>query len=619
LNLIHCMDQPAPLIALAALLSSPLMPWSRNTGNKLAQSVVELRTNISLHESESRKSHTMLQLIQTEVTGPGDVKRILKEFPSLLNTDECTKFHRERVEKLCAEVVGAVDESSPFIQWPELQALVPTAPLDPSVSPEFTREGVAVFYESAEPWRTVRKLFAAGCLDGHHPQTSRGSIIFRDEELDALKEATGLDIDTAAARNGRNRKRFLRQLSSATEGITFLVPGKDQGGESFSPSSSVTFATALFADMKETEELILHLEQDEEREKARGLPDITDRTPLPPRSLQPTEDLVFEGENLLEISKDKDGALKLESPSRLDTLLVSPLAWLLERLNVKAREWRPETLDVMTMGTLAHAVFEHLFTTEGILDAEEIYKQVPVQLEAAIRRHCPFMLLDEWKIERENLTQSVLKAASEWAIILESAQARVVATEISLKGNLDGLPIHGNADLLLELPGNRMMVVDYKKSGSSGRRDRMEAGYDLQASLYRKMVRTGGPEKENEITKEAVKLLKDFKSKGDIGSLYYLMNDQVALSDTSGWFGGISGLLEMGANISEHALKELAEFIKQVQSGEIRLNSESDEKTLAKDKKLSAYALKDDGPPLIRLFMKPAEDIANIAAEDGNE
>jgi len=228
--------------------------------------------------------------------------------------------------------------------------------------------------------------------------------------------------------------------------------------------------------MKETEELILHLEQDEEREKARGLPDITDRTPLPPRSLQPTEDLVFEGENLLEISKDKDGALKLESPSRLDTLLVSPLAWLLERLNVKAREWRPETLDVMTMGTLAHAVFEHLFTTEGILDAEEIYKQVPVQLEAAIRRHCPFMLLDEWKIERENLTQSVLKAASEWAIILESAQARVVATEISLKGNLDGLPIHGNADLLLELPGNRMMVVDYKKSGSSGRRDRMEAG-----------------------------------------------------------------------------------------------------------------------------------------------
>lgn len=42
-----------------------------------------------------------------------------------------------------------------------------------------------------------------------------------------------------------------------------------------------------------------------------------------------------------------------------------------------------------------------------------------------------------------------------------------MATEVSLKGgikhrDLGKLSIHGNADLLLELPGNRLFEVDYK-------------------------------------------------------------------------------------------------------------------------------------------------------------
>ncbi len=66
-NLLLALDKPAPVIVLASLLSSPLMPWDREEGNRLAAEVVKLvppdRPGISralqatLSESPVHKPH----------------------------------------------------------------------------------------------------------------------------------------------------------------------------------------------------------------------------------------------------------------------------------------------------------------------------------------------------------------------------------------------------------------------------------------------------------------------------------------------------------------------------------------------------------------------------------
>ena len=54
----------------------------------------------------------------------------------------------------------------------------------------------------------------------------------------------------------------------------------------------------------------------------------------------------------------------------------------------------------------------------------------------------------------------------------------------------------------------------------------MQKGFDSQASLYRAMLASGGP-KNAEKTELAARL----KAAAETGVVYYLLNDQVALSD----------------------------------------------------------------------------------------
>ncbi len=72
--------------------------------------------------------------------------------------------------------------------------------------------------------------------------------------------------------------------------------------------------------------------------------------------------------------------------------MVSPLAWLLRRVNAEPALWGPEELNVLLKGTLAHAVFEALFAPGRALpDPDAIDEHVHDQLNHAIRRCAPFL------------------------------------------------------------------------------------------------------------------------------------------------------------------------------------------------------------------------------------
>lgn len=599
LNLLLNLKKPAPMLAMASLLTSPLMPWDTATGNVLAQKVIKGSFQLTPPSNASDATHKMLECFRNSVSSAKSLKNIFSTFTKYLNNDKKLIVHLKRAQQLCAELsafIGAENE----VPWDKLIAKITMLPVQAETSKGVYQNGIALFREGCEPWRKVQRLFVLGCCEGHYPSETAPSSVFSESELIKLN-AAGLDIETMKDRNQRQRDVFKRQIGSASDQATFFVPRRDSLGKVLSPSASLTFAAALFSDVDDEEALCLELETSEGRKQARGLP--TGKLIIPEEPLPPPTELRFDNINLLQNS---DGTMKVESPSRLETLMVAPLAWLFERLDIKAREWEPEKLDIMAKGTLAHDVFEHLFKPgKPIPPASVIESEVHELLEKAIQKRKIFLMNDEWKVERAHLEKDILKAALRWGEVLREIGAEVIATEVSLMGRLDDIPIHGNADLLLKLRDDQLLVVDYKKSSNKGRRVRMTEGYDHQAELYRMMIKTGGlePKKDHDPPPELKETLELFKNVGEIGTLYYLMNDRTVLADTKGWIAkSVAGAEEVNADTSVMAMKLLRERIRELSNGFIDLQLKESEKDLKGKRGLGVYAL--DSSPLVRMFVK---------------
>jgi hypothetical protein len=178
--------------------------------------------------------------------------------------------------------------------------------------------------------------------------------------------------------------------------------------------------------------------------------------------------------------------------------------------------------------------------------------------------------------------------------------ANVMGTEVWLSGTFNTHSIHGSADLILQLGDGRLYVVDYKKSSSKNRKERMEKGYDSQTFLYRTMLKTGSGEY---VSSDQSKVAID--PHVETGGLYYLMNDQVALADTDGWCSVPNTITELGADVSVNAKALIQTRLTEIGSGRIMLNSEGDEDWHEKNTGLKLYAL--DNTPLLRMFMHPKE------------
>jgi len=99
-------------------------------------------------------------------------------------------------------------------------------------------------------------------------------------------------------------------------------------------------------------------------------------------------------------------------------------------------------------------------------------------------------------------------------------------------------------------------------------------------------------------------LSRALKEGGEIGVLYYMMDDQRALTDTSGWIPrSVSGVQELGSEISRNGEVLVRERIRALRSGIIPLNRENDAETFEKIG-VKTYALEDS--PLVMRFAHPA-------------
>jgi len=578
--------RPAPAMALAALYASPLMPWDDATGNRLAMEIMRGRYDSKMAEGLPPDGKRMMELIRATHETPKALADAFQLFRSMLSPPESMEDHGETARDSIETLLSALKQAKgKDVPWEELASLVPQRPKRSDAATELTREGIAVFREDEEPWRTVRLLFILGFSDGRYPSGPGRSPVFDAADASALKRDLGYALETSDEVMAGRRNLLLRQLRGVSDRAVFLVPLRDAMGKELAPSGTTAFMARLYEGIKAPEDLILTLERESHREKARGLALAPPAVPVAPMDGE-----IIDPELSADLLTDESGALRPVSPSGLETLMVSPLAWFLNRLRIEPLSWAPEELDPATKGTLAHYVFEKLFPADlPPPSADAITSSVERLLDEAILRHAPFLKGLEWYVERRNLLKDVETAALRWRDLLESSGARVLGVETKLEGLFDGIPIRGRTDLLLSLPSGRLFVVDYKKSGSSTRRKSMEEGYDLQTSLYREMLRDG-----------------KVAAGAEIGVLYYMMDDQRALTDTSGWLPRtVIGVHELGGGISINAEAAVKERLRALRAGKIPLNGENDEKDFS-DVGVKTYALENS--PLVTKFMHPAPE-----------
>jgi hypothetical protein len=572
---------PTPAMVLASLALSPLMPWSAQTGRDLAESIMngDFRGDV-LSPTQAHKD------LWTDMrASAGSLAQL-----------------RFLIDRICERIAQGNEvrarlsippgEGSP--DWEAiLRGIQIASPSSPD--PERNLEGVSLWSAHETPWRQCRHLIITDFTDGRYPTRPRANPLFLDSEITAIRTTTGLQLRGRAEGLAESLFLFDQQLQAVAESVTFLVPWRDLSGVRQQPSAGLSLVARAISDVEEAHDLILDLS----RLPPGDWPVAHHRLPPLPESDELPEALSFPGLDLLALRRKDDGTSKPQSPSRLETLLVSPLAWLLDEVGAGDMSWSAEELDVMAKGNIAHDVFEHVFLKDQPLpEPAALTAAVAEAYDRALTRHAGFLRSASWEMERSGLEREILQAALRWREHLLALGAKIIGNEIWLAGEAHGINLHGKADAILELPDGTLLVVDHKKSGTSARRRRMEAGWDLQAGLYRDMlarpIRRDGDGMDPLIGRQ-------------VGIAYHLMNDGGLL--TSGHVPAEgSPARDMGDAVNDAAVAMLAERLAQLGAGRVVLNTSADEGFFKKEAGFTPYAL-TDGSTLVTAFIRQIEEV----------
>ena len=571
---------PTPAMVLASIALSPLMPWSSQDGRDLAESLMrgDFRDDIL----STTPAHT--ELWKDIRSSAGSMSQLRLLFDRICEGIEQGNEVRARLPNPPGEA---------GLDWEEILRDIQVAP-HLRADPDRNLEGVSLWSAQESPWRDCRHLIVTDFTDGLYPTKARGNPMFLETEIATIHEATGLNLPGRTEGLARGLSLFDQQLQAVSETVTFLTPWRDLSGARMQPSAGLSLVARAIKDIKDAADLI----QDLSLLPPADWPITHHYPPSLPEQPDLPEALAFPEIDLLALSRKDDGTIEPQSPSRLETLLVSPLAWLLDEVASKDMSWSAENLDVRAKGSIAHQVFEHVFLkNQPIPDPAAIEAAVPDVYETALTRHAGFLRSASWDMERDGLEREILQAALRWREHMLALDAKIIGNEILLAGEAHGINLHGKADAILKLPDGALLVVDHKRSGTSTRRKRMESRWDLQAGLYRDMI-------AHPVRREGDGM--DPLIGRDVGIAYHLMNDGGFLT---------SGLLvakgsparDMGDAVNVDAVAKLTARLAELRAGRVVLNTSLDEPYFRKEAGFKPYAL-TDGSPLVISFIRQIEE-----------
>lgn len=545
--------------ARASLMLSPLMPWDRATGAALARRVMDQPGRPEL----GVRGKALLAALSDSVETAGALAERLEEISGLVDP-----VLAPRLRVLAAGLAGEAT-----IPWTDL--LEAARPATVSLTDGLrTVEGVTVLRADEAPWRTARQLIVLGLSGDRYPATPGVNPFFLDAEIGTIARECGIRMRSRADRLAERMELVRRQLSIASDGIIGLVPRRALDGAPQAPAPLVTLLARCLG-RKNADALIEDLPEDPDKWPWAGtrVPQATPR-PAPPASGE-----IALGRDLLVLRRDDEGRPKPQSPSRLEKMLVSPLAWLLAEIGAEDLTWVAEAPDVLSRGSVAHAAFELLFPAGPVPSPEALVAAFDDAFSKSVERAARFYDLPDWTVDRRHLAAETARAAHAWRNLLAAGNAEIAAAETLLEGEAHGLALRGKADAVVTLPDGRSLVVDYKSGGSSRRRLRLREGWDLQAQLYMDLLGAMG------------------RTAHGIG--YLCLGDGALLAHAQ---GDIPGAERLDGDVSGQALARLGDLLAGLRRGVVPLNHEDDAKAFDKVG-IGAYAL--EASPLVAAHTVP--------------
>ena len=585
---------PPPMLQ-ASLFGSPLLPW-KDQACEISQAIMdgEWMSEIVKMLPESQQG-TARFLAGKASESPVKLAKAFRGLLAILSKGEGHDKHRQIGLALIHDLLAIITQDEDEIDWQTmLQTCRPQLMSEKEVG-EINMEGIRIIHPNREPWQKVEHLIVLGFNEGNYPN-SPGVLPIIPESDRLVLDKSGISLPTRSGLLQEYRQRFHRQLCSAGKSITFFIPQMDSMGDRLQPSSTLGFMAQLFDDV-EASDLLLDLGQPNDRKQVKHLVLATEQSPTPPLLLH-SDDLEID-DNLLTKRKDSDGNTAPESPSGLETMMVSPLAWVFKRYHIDSHEWGAEGLDVMTMGSIAHDIFEKLFSHNNPLPQRgRIKAKVKSLFMQITKENYPFLARDEYQVECQQMIRQYGEAAEDWWDFLKNNRLEILGEETWLAGRFNHHPIRGKADLICRAPNQSLLVIDYKTAKSTGRTKIMEHGYDHQTSLYCQML-----ESDQLPDKIPLKLKNHLTKEPKIGALYYTLRDQTVLGNKQTDFLDDATIIEN--NISVNGLARIREHMKDLRHGKVVLNTVGAEEWFKDEAGLTPYALGNS--PLISLFMKEAE------------
>lgn len=569
---------PTPAMVLASLALSPLMPWSAQAGRDLAESLM----GGDFRGAMLTATHKALwDDIRTSAGSLAQLRFLLDRI--------CERIGQG--DQVRARLGVPPGDGAP--DWEMILRGIQVMP--PSVAdPDRNLEGVSLWSAHESPWRGCKHLIIADFTDGLYPIRPRANPLFLDSEIAAIRAATGLALRGRAEGLAQGLSLFDQQLKAASDSVTVLIPWRDLAGGRLQPSVGLSLVARAVAGVKDAGDLITDLS----RLAAADWPVAHHHLPPLPEAPDLPEAVLFPGQDLLSLRRKDDGTAKPQSPSRLETMLVSPLAWLLAEIGAEDMSWSAEELDVMAKGNIAHDVFEHVFLKDQPLpDPEALAAAIPEAYDRALTRYAGFLRSSSWEMERRGLEREIIAAALRWRDHLLALKAKIIGNEIWLAGEAHGINLHGKADAILELPDGALLIVDHKKSGTKARRQRMEAGWDLQAGLYADMI-ARPTRRENDGMDPLIGR--------KVAVAYHLMNDGGLLTSGLPLPEGAPAR-DMGNAANAGAVAKLATRLAELGAGRVILNTSEDEGFFRKEAGFTPYAL-TDGSALVTAFIRQVEE-----------
>ncbi len=595
---LQCLRHPTPSMASASLHASILMPWGSLAGAEMARRIMsgEVTPYHGIELSRAGRAMRALLALPAPTTGSELADRLRRLMRRLGGNDISLQVQRAEARGWIAVLLREVVEDEQPPTWDRLIALASSYANGRGSRGSAFKGGIAVLHDAELPKRNFRRLLVLGFNDGFYPRKAGGNPLFLDSEVEAIAAATGLLLPSRQQALDHSLARFQRQLCAAIDQIVLLCSERDGTGKPLVPSASLALIARLIEGVDKPEAIVASVAQVDSAWDA--LIDWRRRSE-PISAVRPDPPIYYDlGRDLLKLRRNDDDTPRPQSPSRLEKLLVSPLAWLLDELGAKHVVWQPENLHVMLRGTLAHGVFEDIFVAGLALPASEAAAaQVPTSLLSRIGAEAPFLLAPEWEVERQVLQAEIARAARHWARVLADLGASVVANEFWLNGELLGHPVHGKADCLLLLADGQPIVVDHKKSGSGTRRKRLRAGCDLQVELYRRM-RPRARDANDGAPIGTLSAL--WTSVAGPAVAYHMMNDGGVL--VNGLKSASAYVEDFSGDIAELALAQLDLRFKALRSGQLHTNASADGPHFYKRLALGTYALTDS--PLIGAFTR---------------